>query len=298
MGNQAAAWRQAGLVDRRLGDVSEHTIKLGAVEVTGLLDHQELANPAEMFPAVTKEAWDPYRKIYPELFASQTELHWFYCCYLVRSAGRTIVVDLGIGPANGPEAKNHNATGRLMDALSSNGVRVEDVDTVVLTHLHGDHVGWSATLEGDRYKPVFSQARYIAHQADWDEFSKPGHPHIAETVEPVEAAGQLDLVSEPEVMIDSEIRLLHSPGHTPGSMSMHISSDGHRGILFGDALTHPAQLAEPNWGFLWDMDPELARRSRHEVVDKLDTDGMAIGAGHFGLGRLVRKANRRIWIAV
>jgi glyoxylase-like metal-dependent hydrolase (beta-lactamase superfamily II) len=278
--------------------VSGSTITVGAVEITGLLDHRELAKAAENYPAVPSEAWEPYRKVYPDLFASQTELHWFYCCYLVRSAGRTIVVDAGIGPAGGPEAKNHNAAGKLMDALKSSGVRAEDVDTVVLTHLHGDHVGWSATLEGDRYEPVFSRARYIAHQADWDEFSKPGHPHIAETVQPVNAAGQLDIVSEPEVVIDKEIRLLHSPGHTPGSMSMHISSSGHRGILFGDAFTHPAQLAEPNWGFLWDMDPELAKQTRNELLTKLDTDGMAIGAGHFGLGRFVRKANRRVWIAV
>jgi glyoxylase-like metal-dependent hydrolase (beta-lactamase superfamily II) len=271
---------------------------VGGVKISGLLDFQELATAAGNFPSVASEAWEPYRKLYPDIFASQTELHWFYCCYLVQSAGRTIVVDAGIGPANGPEAKNHNAAGHLMDALKSNGVRVDDVDTVVLTHLHPDHVGWSATLEGDGYEPVFPRARYIAHQADWDEFSKPGHPWIDETVQPVKAAGQLDIVSEAEIIIDKEIRLLHSPGHTPGSMSVHISSDGHRGILFGDAFAHPAQLAEPNWGFVWDMDPELAKRSRDELIGKLDTDGIAIGAGHFGLGRLARKANRRIWIAV
>jgi glyoxylase-like metal-dependent hydrolase (beta-lactamase superfamily II) len=280
-------------------------IQIGDVEVMGLSDGQDkLATPAKYFPLVPDAAWEPYRRIYPGLFVTPTEFNWNYFCYILRSRGQTILVDAGIGPADTPESVLHNTTGRLLDEMAAAGVRLQDIDKVVLTHLHGDHVGWCVTTQSGRHGPTFPRARYVAHQADWRAFGEPQHPallpyaYVAHMLRPLETEGRLDLVSQAEANVTSEVRVVHCPGHTPGSMVVVISSAGQGGFLWGDAITHPAQLAEPDWDYFFDVDKLGARRSRTRMLQQLDTPGMVVGAGHFGLGRVRWLDGRRAWQAV
>ena len=212
-------------------------------------------------------------------------------------------MDAGIGPATAPESRAHAWEGHLLGGMQAVGVSPEDVNLVILTHLHPDHVGWCVTVGKRGPRPTFANARYVAHQADWDAFNRPEvqslfpYSYFDETVRPLHEQGQLDLVRDADVVVSDGIRLLHSPGHTPGSMVVLLSSGGRAGLLWGDAIAHPAQLAEPDWEYVFDMDKSEARRSRGELIARLNEHD-AIGAGHFALGRFIWRDGIRAWAPV
>ncbi len=198
----------------------------------------------------------------------------------------------------------HNTSGRLLAELAAAGVRPRDVDFVLLTHLHGDHVGWCVSDRDGERGPTFGRARYLAHEADWKAFSAPEDPSIAayayvgDMLRPLETAGQLELVSGMGRTVTPDVDLVHCPGHTPGSMAVTVSSAGGAGLFWGDAMAHPAQLNEPGWDYVFDVDKAQARQSRRQLVERLDRPGVVMGAGHFGLGQLVLDNGAPRWVAV
>jgi glyoxylase-like metal-dependent hydrolase (beta-lactamase superfamily II) len=126
---------------------------------------------------VPAEAWAPFRQRYPALFSGPDTWHNHYGCYLLRSQGRTILVDTGIGSkTTNPGMVNTLAggiDGRLLAELQAAGVRPEEVDAVFFTHLHPDHVGWNLSQSGANPRPTFPRARYVVHQTDWATFKQP-----------------------------------------------------------------------------------------------------------------------------
>ena len=132
---------------------------------------------SQLFPTVAAEAWVPFRHRYPELFPGPDTWHNHFGCYLLRSQGRTILVDTGIGShATNPGMITTLAggvDGRLMTELQATDVPPEAVDIVFFTHLHPDHVGWNLLQEGADPRATFPRARYIMHQADWETFKRP-----------------------------------------------------------------------------------------------------------------------------
>ena len=157
--------------------MAEGKLFVGSVEVLALTDG-EGAFPiplSQLFPAVPADAWLPFQHRYPGLFAGPDTWHNHYGCYVLRSQGRTILVDTGIGShATNPGMVTTLAggvDGRLLTELQHAALRPEDVDTVFFTHLHPDHVGWNLLREGTTPKATFPRARYVMHQADWTRFS-------------------------------------------------------------------------------------------------------------------------------
>src|SRR6266511_1265091 len=145
---------------------------IGAVEILALTD-MNLVFPMplkELWAQVAPEAWQPYREKYPDTFAGDY-MRIEIGCYLVRSQGRTILIDTGYG--EGPIASIGGLRGQLMADLASKKVRPDEVDRVFLSHLHSDHVGWNTTVREGQAIPTFPNARYMVHQADWDAFRKP-----------------------------------------------------------------------------------------------------------------------------
>jgi glyoxylase-like metal-dependent hydrolase (beta-lactamase superfamily II) len=125
-------------------------------------------------------------------------------------------------------AKSFGTGGHLPERLRSAGVSPKDIDTVMFTHLHPDHVGWNLQQEAGQYRPTFPRARYVAHRADWDTFQRvevqqelaaiaPGY--VEQTLTPLESLGVLDL-ADGDRILSEEVTAIHTPGHTPGSMSM------------------------------------------------------------------------------
>ncbi len=292
----------------------ESKLSVGNVEILALTDQRVVDYPlplSELFPDVPAEAWAPFRQHYPEVFSGPDTWRSHYGCYLLRSQGRTILVDTGAGstatnPGMVTSAFLGGTEGRLMDELQAAGVRPEDVDIVFFTHLHPDHVGWNLSQSGANPKAMFPRARYVIHQADWDAFGKPEvqeqfpFRYWEETLGPLETLGVLDLLSG-EQALTSEITAIPTPGHTPGHTSLVIASTSQHALIMGDVACHPGQITEVDWGFLFEMDQALAAQVRRRLLDRVEAENAVVAACHFpapGFGRLVRIEGRRYWQAL
>ena len=281
---------------------------VGNVEIMAIHDN-ESALPLNMtFPDVPAEAWTPYQQKYPEGFSGADMLRIHFECYLLRSSGLTILVDTGAGSmATNPgtvSAFAGGVDGRLLSELRAAGVNPQDVDTVFLTHLHPDHVGWNLTEEGGSPIATFPRARYVFHQADWEVFRSPKDQEIfgltfwEETLAPLERLGVIDFLSGEQSLTD-EVTAIPTPGHTPGSMSLAVVSGGDRAFIMGDVFHGPAQVTEPGWVFSFDSDPNVAVQTRNRMLDRAEAENatMAI-CHHTGFGRVLRSEGRRYWQGV
>lgn len=285
-------------------------IAIGSVEIISLVD-VEIDHPLSLdriFPEVPTAAWEPYLQRYPGAFGGPNVWRVQMGGYLLRSRARTILVDTGLGPAGAlvgagtPNPVLVQPPAHLLENLQAAGVRPEDVDMVVLTHLHADHVGWNLQDEAGQRRPTFPRARYLVHQADWETFTQEAgrFPWVERAVAPLLSLGVLELTSDGHALTD-QLTLLHTPGHTPGHQSVLVVSGDERAILWGDLAVHPAQLTEPDWRFAADMDADAARQARRHLLDRIETEGMTVATRHFpapGFGRLVRLEGRRYWHGV
>ena len=275
-------------------------VTIGDVEVLLLID---MVPPPygslDFFHDLTEESWGPYRDDCLEDGAVQL----YYGCFALRSKGRVIMVDTGMGP--GPHPTRGNRTVDLLNLLAKEGVAPEDVDTVVHTHLHMDHVGWNVTWDGRTPRPTFPRARYLAPRADWDYFTRPEamkkFPCIEQSVTPLESMGALELI-EGEHSITPEVTTLPTPGHTPGHVAVLVTSRGEKGVMVGDALHSKVQVQEPDWCARADIDKDRGLQSRRALLDRAESEGLLVAAGHFRpgdqFGRVVRLEGRRHWQVV
>jgi glyoxylase-like metal-dependent hydrolase (beta-lactamase superfamily II) len=277
-------------------------MKVGDAEIVALSD-MNCAYPTamgELWPNVPVDDWRQYKERYPDTFDGD-KMRLEIGCYLVRSQGRTILIDTGYGP--GPIDYIGGLRGELMADLARQKIEPTEVDTVFLSHLHLDHVGWNTIDQGGKFVPTFPNARYIAHQADLDHFRKPEvrdasrYPYLDQCVEPLVELGIFDTISQ-DSDLTSEVRAIHTPGHTPGHMSVMVSSSGQRALIQGDVLIHPAQVTETGWSPLFDGDFELATDTRRKLLDQVETDGTTVISCHFpapGFGKVVRQEGKRYW---
>ena len=281
---------------------------IGNVEIMVLHD-AEIALPfSRSFPGVPAEAWAPYQQRFPEAFIGADSLRVHFECYLIRSQGQTLLVDTGLGSATsnpGTVANVGGGTeGQLLTRLQSAGLQASDIDTVFLTHLHPDHVGWNMTRSDAGESVTFPNARYVGNLADWEAFNTPRDSEIfgfdwwEQTVAPLRELGVLDMVTG-ETQLTSEITAIPTPGHTPGSMSLAIVSAGERAFIMGDVFHGPAQVTEPDWVFHYDVDPDLAVQTRRRMLDRVEAENAAMAiCHHSGFGRVVRVEGRRYWQAL
>lgn len=270
-------------------------VTVGSVEIISLLDTTMDFDWKMFFPNNDPKDFEPYRETYPGSFADG-KFRTYAHCYAIRSQGKTVLCDTGLGP--GPIEFLGGIRGRLLDDMRDKGLQPEDVDFVVFTHLHGDHVGWNLTP--DRI-PTFPKARYLVPQADWDFFrqSLEANPQMQQVL-PLKDLGILDLFSG-ERAITPEVTTYPTPGHTPGHTSLLISSGGERAIITGDLAHHPAQVDRTEWCSGFDTEPARAVESRRKVFDQLEADGLLAAICHFpdpGFGKLVRLQGKRVWQAL
>ena len=272
-------------------------VRVGDAEITGLVDRQHPLSPEWHYPDVPAEAWDPYR----EMLSDEAFALLNFRAFLVRADGRTILIDTGWGPKHTPPGAPASPA-RLPEELAEVGATFEDVDLVVFTHLHADHVGWNLAYdgpEGSRPSPRFSGARYLVPADDWAHYNKVEkmHPNIAEQALPLADLGVLDTF-EGEHQVSPSLRALPTPGHSPGHSSFVLSSGGERCFVLGDLAHHPIIAAETHWVHRFDWNPEQAREQRERVIGQLEDEGTLVAAGHFpqpGFGRFVRVDGRREW---
>lgn len=276
--------------------MAKNVVRVGNVEILALSDGMLEFDLCNFFPTIPEEQWTPY-----EAHLHDHKVRFNLGSYLIRSDGRTILVDTGLGPR--PADVPDPGWGRLMHDFQANGVRAEEIDMVVMTHLHRDHVGWNLTSEGGKYVPTFPNARYWMTEKDWRACHEPDvqpqrFPNAPTCVWPLEELGLIEFMRD-EHPLTRDLTAVPTPGHTPGHVSLLITSQGERALVLGDAAHSPVQLIdEPDWVSRADMDPELTRQTRKALADRLERERILVAAGHFpapGFGRVVRLEGRRYW---
>ncbi|MGZ3113281.1 MBL fold metallo-hydrolase [Streptomyces sp. H62] len=284
-------------------------ITLGNVSITRVWEYYGSVEmePHVFFPESSQEVWkDGVHWLAPHFLDSETNIvNSAIQTWLLRSGGRTILVDTGVGNhKERPYAPvwSHLETDFLAN-LARAGVQPEDVDIVINTHLHIDHVGWNTYLDGRSWVPTFPNATYLMPKDDFD-FWNPANGHeplpgrgnqnvFEDSVAPVHQAGQT-LLWENSHQIDADLRLDAAPGHTPGSSVLTLSSGTDRAVFVGDLLHNPVQIVEPDANSCFCEDPAGARATRRKVLGwAADNNALLIPAhlGGHGAAEIARNGN-------
>lgn len=213
--------------------------------------------------------------------------------------GRRILVDTGIG--NGKTRANpawHDLDTDYLRDLTAAGFPPDSIDLVVLTHLHADHVGWNTRKTDGRWVPTFPNARYLTSRVEREfwagyDMEEARAQMFRDSVIPVEEAGLLDLVDVPAGGADivPGLRLLPTPGHTPGHVAVELTSHGRTALITGDCVHHPVQLAHPAIGACVDIDPRQSEASRRTLLASLAASDTLVLGTHFApptAGHVVR----------
>ncbi|OCC12314.1 MBL fold metallo-hydrolase [Streptomyces sp. PTY087I2] len=242
---------------------------------------------------VTAQDW-----LHPHFADHEGTLHINSHSFAFAVGGLRVLVDTGIG--NGKERANpawHNLDTGYLQRLASAGFPPDSVDLVILTHLHADHVGWNTRCADGEWTPTFPHARYLTSRTErefWSDtaMDEARRQMFRDSVIPVERAGLLDLVdihAEGTEVVPG-LRLLPTPGHTPGHIAVELTSRGRTALITGDFLHHPVQFAHPGIGACVDIAPEQSEASRRTLLASLaGTDTLVLGT-HFApptAGRVV-----------
>ena len=209
--------------------------------------------------------------------------------YVIRTRHHTVLVDTCVGnhkPRN-REMFDH-AVFPWMENFLSLGIAPEDIDYVLCTHMHVDHVGWNTKLEDGRWVPTFPNAKYIfarteleywKQQSEQDQMTRTGD-YIADSVVPILEAKQEVLV-DIDHQLDEGLTLQPLPGHTPGMVGLNINSGGSEAILCGDMMHHMIQCHIPDWSTLACADMEAARVTRMAFLERYAETDVTIVPSHF-----------------
>lgn len=286
-------------------------LKFGAFEIIGITDRmvpfpsQLTAN--RLFPTVSAEEWNVIEQRYPNSFSAPNLLMGRVSCYLIRLPDQTILVDTGMGAANNAATPGAIAEGQLLVGLQRAGIAPEEIDTVFLTHLHPDHVGWNVQHTAGRSRPTFPNAQYMAPRVDWMMCEQllatnpAAATYVSEQIQPLREWGVLRLI-DAETELANGVRAIQTPGHSPGHMSLWINADDGQNLLVaGDAFYHPLQVTEPTHHFGADGDAKIANTTRAQLLDRFAHQALLIAACHFpapGFGRVSYAGQERYWQSI
>jgi glyoxylase-like metal-dependent hydrolase (beta-lactamase superfamily II) len=214
-----------------------------------------------------------------------------YNCLLVFSSEGVVLVDAGIGSYEHPLG---GSGGRLEAALSEQGVTVDDVAVVVLTHGHLDHVG-GLCFEG---RPRFGRARHLISSLEWelwtDEAALAAMPQAAakvarEQLPPLEHADLVELV-EGELDVAHGVRLRPAPGHSPGQLAVELGEPEPVALYLADVVTHELHLEHPDWVMAIEPRPADVVATRHALLGRAADEGLIVAASHIDEAGLVERA--------
>ncbi|MGH1576718.1 MBL fold metallo-hydrolase [Planktotalea sp.] len=266
--------------------------RIGDVEVWRILESNDpFKTPEELFPNAGADVRDIIeRHVSGACCAQSGKLILPVQGFLLKTPDHLILVDACVGndktvPST-PDWHQRKGT-RFMDSLAAAGADVADVDYVLCTHLHTDHVGWNTRLVDGRWVPTFPNAKYMLPEADDDFFSEHAEVLYSESVSPVVEAGQSERVSAGH-MLGDYVSLIPTPGHTPGHVSVLIKSGDAEAVITGDAIHTTAQLAHPEWHFKYDMDGDQAEASRRALLGNAAERNQRVLGSHFALPSLER----------
>ena len=253
---------------------------LGAAILTSVVEDQIDHIPPEFFFAeASVEAIRAHRWLVPDYAGDDGTISLRVQAFVIEVDDVTILVDPCVG--NGKTRTLpfwHDQSWPFLERLAAAGFAPDQVDVVVHTHLHADHVGWDTHREGDTWVPTFNNARHLYTAADLAYVrtsAMEGEDVFGDSIAPVFAAGLADIVAA-DADLGHGLRLEPSPGHTPGHVSLWIESDGERALITGDFLHHPVQFAEPDWAEIADADAGTARETRRRMMGRAAETGAIV----------------------
>jgi glyoxylase-like metal-dependent hydrolase (beta-lactamase superfamily II) len=230
----------------------------------------------------------------PDQNAIITSVH----SWLIRTGTRNILIDCCSGNHKNRYwwPRFHELDTPYLERLGRAGVRPEEIDVVLCTHLHADHIGWNTMLRDGRWVPTFPNAKYLFSREEdrfWDperNRDAPEDPHrtiaYRDSVLPVVAAGQAVLVDDGHA-IDESMLVEAAPGHTPGHVIMKLSIESGRALFCGDVMHHPIQVYAPDWNTQFCMLPDAAKASRRRVLEYCAEHRALLFPTHFGAPHVV-----------
>jgi glyoxylase-like metal-dependent hydrolase (beta-lactamase superfamily II) len=260
---------------------------VGDVTVTKVyettLDHERIV---DVLP-IDAAALAPHREWMGPYLGPNDEMLMSVHAFCLEVDGLRMVVDTCIGNdkhyGDHPMLQIFNGLHTsFLDDLEAAGFGRDDVDVVVCTHLHPDHVGWNTVRVDDVWEPTFRRATYLMSRTDVDAWRTltGAHNPWPFAIQPLLDHGQLTTVDPPH-RVSPSVELLPTPGHTPGHLSVHLASRGAHAFITGDMVHSPVQLVEPDWTYRYDADgAEAAASVRRLVADACATDALVLGT-HF-----------------
>jgi glyoxylase-like metal-dependent hydrolase (beta-lactamase superfamily II) len=212
--------------------------------------------------------------------------------WVLKMGGKTILIDSCCGNAKLKPGRPFwtNLNTDYPERLAAAGARVDEIDLVMCTHLHHDHVGWNTQQRDGKWVPTFPNARYVFSKPDFEAFyaidkdPEEGPAEMGtfrECVLPIVEAGRADLVTGPH-RLDEHIEIIPAPGHSPGHVVFRLASAGEEVLFIGDVFHHLLQVYYLHWNFPKNSDAEEARVSRRKVLGLAASSGALVCPGHVG----------------
>ena len=263
----------------RIGDVEVARI----VEVNAFEDNISMLLKDETAGYVRQHDW-----LQPHFATPEGLMKISFQAFVLRSCGKNVMIDTCIGRDRQREyAVFCNLDTTFLEDLAAAGFPAPSIDAVLCTHLHFDHVGWNTRLVDGRWLPTFPQARYLFGRQEFDHWvhlRKTGGyhniEHLHDAVDPIVTAGLADYVGT-DYRVTDEVSLFPTPGHTPGHVSVLISSRGEEAVITGDLMHHPIQLADPSRHANFDMDKAQGALTRQAFVERFANSKVRIIGSHF-----------------
>lgn len=271
---------------------------IGDVKITRIVEFEAalpIGGEGSMVEAAYPEELQKIDWLQPHFATPEGHAKMAVQAFLIETPTKRIIVDTCVG--NEKKRDNpffNNLQTPFLKHMEEAGWPRDSVDTVLCTHLHVDHVGWNTMLVDGEWVPTFPKARYLVGAREWAHWQTEGDegnaPVLADSVQPIFDAGLADLINEDHVICD-EVSVRPTPGHTPGHISVVISSKGEDAVITGDLMHHPSQIAHPEWSSGFDTNQNQANDTRRSfVVEMADADTLVIGT-HFATpagGRIVK----------
>jgi len=220
--------------------------------------------------------------------------------YVVRTAHHTILID---GCVGNDKQRPHRPRWHMksdtayLDALAAQGLQPEDIDYVMCTHMHVDHVGWNTRLLDGRWIPTFPNAQYVFSKKEYEywfaEHRKEALHHFGDSVLPIVEAKRAVMVRSDHAL-DDEVWLEPTPGHTPDHFAVRLASAGANAVFSGDLMHSPVQCRHPEWRARPDYDAQQARDTRRAFMERYVETDVLVCTAHFPLpsaGHFVRRSD-------
>jgi glyoxylase-like metal-dependent hydrolase (beta-lactamase superfamily II) len=277
-------------------------IRLGEITIHRVVEQEEpIYAPLEFFPTLTPALLEENLPWLQPKFIDAATGKLVLCVqsYLVRTPHHTILIDACVGNHKPRPTRPHwdmLSSDRYEKNLAATGLGLGDIDYVMCTHLHVDHVGWNTRLENGRWVPTFPKARYVfadrelAHWTATEKKDQASCPWITDSVLPIVAAGRAELVKSDHTF-DALVQFIPTPGHTIDHFSVHVGKPGQDALITGDMIHSPIQARYPELGMRSDYDSKQAGASRRKVFERFCESSTLMCTAHFpspSIGRISR----------